>query len=177
MSQDSNQDNKTIFQENEEQKQQDNSANYFMYLTDLDRNCPLWSSYIHSIQNPEVFMSNVHPSIKSQFKKIVPEMDSSEKIHVFIDTVNSMELPHFKDNKQLSCAPSTTILAILQYMSDKLKFQDFFVMPPNQFKLEEMVEVVVEKGEHLDENGEKEKEYIKLGNQLVLSAVQKCISN
>jgi hypothetical protein len=51
----------------------------------------------------------------------VPEFESNEKVVVYIETINNMELPTFGD-KQLRCSPETTVIKILEYVSDKLNF-------------------------------------------------------
>ena len=69
-----------------------------MYITDIDSAKPLWVSYMHDITAPEDFMRYVQPSISKLFKKNMPNF-AGDKITVFAETLNSMDLPKFGDQK------------------------------------------------------------------------------
>ena len=50
-------------------------------------------------------------------------MEPNFKIIVYVDTLNSVELPQFGQEKQLKCTPETSVIKLLEYLSNNLKFE------------------------------------------------------
>ena len=57
----------------------------------------------------------------------MPNMDIFNKISVSCDTFGLLDLPKFEDGKRLTCPHTIQVHELLNFLSDKLNFEKFFL--------------------------------------------------
>jgi hypothetical protein len=76
-------------------------------------------------------------------KRSLPNLDQTNKISVSCDTFGPLDLPKFDDGKRLTCPPGTKIEDLLNFLSEKLSFERFFLKRQSDFKTLEHVEMLL----------------------------------